>query len=367
MARDSNQIYMRRAIELALTPVSAPHPNPRVGCVIVNGEKIIAEGFHQAAGLQHAELSALDGAGKLDGSTMFVTLEPCSTHGRTPPCAERIIARGISKVVIASADPNPVNGKLGIKQLRDAAVATHVGLLDDEARAINKGYFSRHERGKPWVVAKVAATLDGRVAAASGESRWISGEESRADVQKLRAQAAAVVSGVGTVCADNPRLDCRAEGAHAQPLRVIVDSKLSTPANSKLFDAGGELLFAVGHDVARDKRRLFEKRAQVLPFATADGKVDCTKLMKHLADRQINDILVEAGPMLVGALLKAGLIDELIVYVAPSILGNAAMGFAHLPQIQHLADRVSGRFDEVSAVGEDIRIRLSITGSSPAN
>lgn len=361
MVNCSDQIYMRRAIELALTPVSAPHPNPRVGCVIVNEEQIIAEGFHQAAGMQHAETCALDVAGNVEGSTMYVTLEPCATHGRTPPCVERIVETGIGRVVIASPDPNPVNGNLGIKSLKQAGISTQVGLLDDEARAINKGYFSRYERGKSWVVVKVAATIDGRVATASGESRWISGEGARADVQNLRAQAAAIVSGVGTVLADDPRLDCRAEGAQGQPLRVVVDSKLKTPVNSKLFDAEGELLFAVGGDVADDKRRDFESRAQVIAFEGTDGRVDCKRVLEYLAERQINDILIEAGPNLVGEFLQASLVDELIVYVAPSILGDAAMGFARMPEIQMLAERVSGKFSNVCLVGEDIRITMSIT------
>lgn len=365
MVNDPDQFYMKRAIELALAPVSAPHPNPRVGCVIVNEEQIVAEGFHQAAGMKHAEIHALDVCGDVAGSTMYVTLEPCATQGRTPACVERIVKTGISKVVIASLDPNPVNGNLGIKRLEEAGIETQVGLLDDEARAINKGYFSRYERGKPWVVIKVAATLDGRVAAASGESRWISCEESRADVQKLRAQAAAIISGVGTVCADNPRFDCRAEGAQSQPLRVIVDSKLRTPANSKLFDVAGELLFATGGDVENSTRRAFEQRAQVMPFESADGQVDCAKLVEHLVDRQVNDILVEAGPNLVGTFLFAGLVDELIVYIAPAILGDTAMGFAHMPKIQSLADRLSGEFNDVSAVGQDIRITLSMMKDSP--
>ncbi len=354
---------MRRAVALAQKPISAPHPNPRVGCVIVKDGRVVAEGFHQAAGSAHAEAAALDAGQDVRGGTMFITMEPCSTHGRTPPCVERILAAAIDRVVIASPDPNPVNGGLGIQRLHEAGVETEVGLLDEEARAINRGFFSRHERARPWVVVKTAATLDGRISTASGESQWITGDAARQDVQRLRAQAAAVVSGVGTVLADDPRLNCRLDGALNQPLRVIVDSRLRTPADARLFAEDGDILFAVGEDVNPEAYRQMEGRAEIVSFGSSDGRVDCDRLFRYLAEREINEALVEAGPTLAGELLDTGLADEMIVYLAPAILGDSAVGMARLPEAKSLMDWHRGRFANIQRFGDDVRIDFALSQS----
>ncbi len=359
MTENSDAFYMQRAIELARTPLAAPHPNPRVGCVIVNRGEVIAEGFHQAAGGPHAEVAAFNAAHReVAGSTMYITLEPCATHGRTPPCSQKIVSAAISRVVVASPDPNPVNCGLGIKQLRDLGIPTDVGVLADEAQELNRGFFCRHQQGRPWVIVKVAATLDGRIATAKGESQWITGESARKDVHNLRAQADALLTGVGTVRADNPRLNCRAAGVTRQPLRVIADSQLRTPEDAKLFDQPGEILFAVNQKVAPTTRRKFEQRASVVSFDTDNDRIDCRLLLAHLAEQQINEVLVEAGPTLVGALMEAGLVDEMVIYLAPTLLGDAATGIARMPSIENLTDQLRGEFQSIDRVGEDLRIRF---------
>lgn len=361
MAERSEDSYMRQAIELARQPLSAPHPNPRVGCVIVVDGQVVAEGLHQKAGTDHAEVAALKAERDFRGGTMYVTLEPCATHGRTPPCSTRILSSGISRVVIASLDPNPVNGGLGIEQLRGAGIQTEVGLLADDARAINRGFFSRFERGRPWVTVKVAATLDGRVATSKGESQWITGEAARFDVQLLRAQASAVLTGVGTVLADDPRLNCRMDGIQRQPLRVIVDSHLRTPESATLFTVEGDILFATGGKVESESLHKFEEQTRIVSFGTADGRVDCRKLIDYLSEIEINDVLVEAGPTLVGELLHAGLVDEMVIYLAPAILGDSAKALVVTPAIKRLADCYRGKFEDVRLVGDDIRIQLLLS------
>ncbi len=358
MADRSEDSYMRQAIELARQPLSAPHPNPRVGCVIVVDGQVVAEGLHHEAGSDHAEVAALKAERDFRGGTMYVTLEPCATHGRTPPCSTRILSSGISRVVIASPDPNPVNGGLGIKQLREAGIQTEVGLLADDARAINRGFFSRYERDRPWVTAKIAATLDGRVAAANGESQWITGEAARFDVQLLRAQASAVLTGVGTVLADNPRLNCRLDGIQRQPLRVIVDSHLRTPETATLFAVEGDILFATAGKAESESLQKSEGQASIVSFGSSDGRVDCRKLLDYLSELEMNDVLVEAGPTLIGELLHAGLVDEMVIYLAPAVLGDSAKAMVVTPVIKQLADRCRGEFADVRLVGNDIRIQF---------
>ena len=361
MTEDSDASFMRRAISLAQQPVAAPHPNPRVGCVIVNKGNVIAEGFHQAAGAAHAERAALDAVrDEVAGSTMYITLEPCATHGRTPPCAQHIAKAAVGRVVVASPDPNPVNRGLGIQQLRDLGVQTDVGVLAAEARELNLGFFCRHQHGRPWVIVKVAATLDGRVATERGESQWITGERARADVQTLRAQVDAILTGVGTVWADNPRLTCRIAGVMRQPLRVIADSQLRIPADAQLFEQPGETLLAVNRAVEPETRRRFEKKASVVSFDMNNDRIDCQQLLAYLADQQINEVLVEAGPTLIGALLETRLVDEIVIYLAPTLLGDAAMGIARMPGIRNLADQFRGEFRSIDRLGDDVRIRLRL-------
>ena len=363
---DIERRFMTRALELARTPVSAPHPNPRVGCVIVHQGEIVAEGFHRIAGSDHAEVSALKSAGKLaQGAQMYVTLEPCAAHGRTPPCVDRVIESGIAQVVIPSEDPNPATKGQGIKRLRDAGIKVDVGLLKKEARQMNIGFFVRHEEGRVWVSVKVGATLDGRTATASGESQWITSEASRQNVQLLRAQAAAILTGVGTVIADDPRLNCRAKGAASTPMKVVVDSNLRTPANAQLFADEGEVVIATTRTEPCNERRRLERVADIVDLSSDSSRsnkagVNCAALLIHLAELEVNQVLVEAGPTLVGSLLKDELVDELIAYLAPSMLGDSARGIAAIPSVHALSQRVRGQFTDVRAFGDDLRVTLTL-------
>ena len=363
MANGFDSSYMQQALDMARQPVSAPHPNPRVGCVIVNNDKIVAKGCHETPGFAHAEVAALETASdSLEGGTMYVTLEPCSSYGRTPPCAKRILSTGIHRVVIADVDPNPVNQRHGIAMLREAGITTEVGVLAEQAREMNRGFYSRHQRGRPFVVVKIAATMDGQIATASGASQWITGEAARQDVQLARAQADAVLTGVGTVLADNPRLTCRAAGATRQPLRIVMDSELRTPPDARLFDEPGDIVIATCQDCASSKRKLLEKNSQIIGFDSVNDRVDSQQLIAYLAGQQINEVLIEAGPTLIGALIEADVVDELVVYLAPALLGDAAMGMAHMPNIQSLADRICGQFSAVHRIGDDLRIHFKPTG-----
>jgi len=360
MVQSFDESHMKRAIALAAQPIFSPHPNPRVGCVIVDGDHVIAEGFHAVAGGAHAEVAALNNARRdVRGCTLYVTMEPCATHGRTPPCVEQIIAAGIARVVAADFDPNPVNRGQGIEQLRAAGVATKVGILKHQSRALNLGFFSRHLAGRPRVVVKIAASLDGRVATATGESQWITGAAARLDVHNYRARCDAILTGIGTVLADDPRLTCRIEGVVKQPLRIIMDGGLRTPKHAKLLHEPGDVLIAVNQVNTPENRRAIETRARVVCFDSCDTRVDCKAVIAYLAAQQINEVLVEAGPTLVGSLMQARLVDELIVYLAHVLLGDAAIGMAGLPQIKTLADRFEGTFKSVDVIGDDLRIHLS--------
>lgn len=356
--------FIERALELAAVPVSAPHPNPRVGCVIVQGDRIVGEGFHSQAGLAHAEVNALDACGGLarDG-VMYVTLEPCNIEGRTPPCVDRVIQSGVRRVVACSQDPNPSVSGRGIKMLRDAGIVTQVGLKEDKARKINRGFFSRHERGMAWTTAKVASTLDGRIATATGESAWITGEASRQDVQLLRAQASAILTGIGTVRTDNPRLNCRAPGATINPTRVVVDSNLATSPDSRLFEVDGDVIIATKSGVVSEYRSALEESAQIIELESGREGIDCKDLLEYLTRCEFNEILVEAGSKLVGSLLKDRLIDEVILYMAPSFIGNEGKGIAELPEITRLSDRIQAKFSEVKRIGEDLRITIELDRS----
>ena len=363
---DIDRKFMARALELAQVPVSAPHPNPRVGCLIVQQGEVVGEGFHQIAGSDHAEVMALKSAGKLArNAEMYVTLEPCAIHGRTPPCVDRVVESGIARVIIPSEDPNPATKGQGIKRLHDAGIKVEVGVLKEEARQMNIGFFVRHEEGRVWVTVKVGATLDGRIATASGESQWITSEASRQDVQSLRAQASAILTGIGTVIADNPKLNCRARGASSTPLKVIVDSNLRCPSNSQLFADEGEVVIATSCSEPSFERKQLESVAEVVDLNSdakqaSQARVNCAFLLDYLAKREINQVLVEAGPTLVGSLLNDELVDEMIVYMAPSMLGDSARGMASMPSIQSLSQRVRGHFTDVQELGDDLRITFRL-------
>ncbi len=362
---------MSRALQLARQPVAAPHPNPRVGCVIAEGAEVVGEGFHERAGHAHAEIDALKSLrkGLSDAAIMYVTLEPCAYHGRTAPCVDSVIESGIRHVVVGVQDPHPGTNGNGIVALRESGIDVRVGLLGDAVRELNRGFHVMHESGRPWVTVKVASTIDGGIATAAGESAWITGREARSDVQLLRAQSAAVLTGSGTVRMDNPRLNCRLPGVDSGLVRVIADSRLSISENARLFDCEGGIIVATTPNHDRTKRRVLDKYAQVIEVADdGNGRVDCSALLGTLAqDHGISTILVEAGPRFVGSLLEHRLVDELVFYVAPSMLGCDSIGIADLPGLARLSQRVQLEFQEVVQIGEDIRIRANVKRDAREN
>jgi diaminohydroxyphosphoribosylaminopyrimidine deaminase/5-amino-6-(5-phosphoribosylamino)uracil reductase len=351
--------WMARALQLAAQGLNTTSPNPRVGCVLVKGDAVVGEGWHARAGEPHAEVHALRAAGKsARGATAYVTLEPCSHHGRTPPCADALIAAGVTRVVCAMQDPNPLVAGQGIARLRAAGIDVENGLMAAAARELNVGFVSRMTRGLPWVRSKIAASLDGRTALANGVSQWITGAAARQDVQHLRARSCAVLTGIGTVLADDPQLNVRI-ATERQPLRVVLDSTLRMPASARMLQGGRVLVFTASNDA--DKRGALEQQgAEVLLLADASGRVDLQEVMRELARRGSNEVLLEAGRELNGALLRAGLVDELVLYLAPQLLGDAARGMADLGELLRLEQRVNLAWRDVRRVGEDLRITAEV-------
>ena len=349
---------MTRALELARRGLYSTDPNPRVGCVIARGERIVGEGWHRYAGEPHAEIHALAAAGgDTNGATAYVTLEPCRHTGRTGPCTRALIEARVGKVVVAMRDPDPRVAGQGLVELAAAGIEVETGLLEMQARNLNRGFVSRLERGRPWVRCKLAATLDGRTATAAGESRWITGEAARADVHRLRAQASAVLTGIGTVLADDPRLDARVEDADclAPPMRVIVDSRLRTPPAARVFSTLGRILIATSRGAA-SAQPLLDAGAEVVSLPDTGGRVTLDILMTTLADRGVNEVHTECGPTLAGALLEAALVDEIVVYLAPVLFGDAARGMFTLPMVAAMSDRIGLEVTSVAQVGADLRI-----------
>lgn len=348
------QRYMARALDLARRGLYTTTPNPRVGCVIVRDGTVVGEGWHQRAGEPHAEVLALQAAGaRARGATAYVTLEPCAHHGRTPPCCEALAAAGVASVVAAIQDPNPLVAGKGFALLRAANVAVECGLLAQQAQELNIGFVSRMQRGRPWVRLKVAASLDGKTALANGQSQWITDEAARRDGHAWRAQACAVLTGIGTVKDDNPQLTVRHVATTRQPLRVVVDSRLETPENARVVGPG-TLIAAASADNRADALRA--RGAEIVVLPNASGKVELVDLMLELGRRGINELHVEAGYKLNGSLLREGLVDELVVYLAPSLLGDGAQGMFHLPELRSLADRHKLEFTDVRRFGPDLRI-----------
>ena len=346
---------MAQALQLAALGLNSTSPNPRVGCVIVRENQIIGEGWHQRAGSEHAEVHALREAGAAArGATVYVSLEPCSHHGRTPPCADALVAAGVERVVIAMPDPNPQVAGSGSAQLQAAGIRVDCGLMEEVAHELNLGFVSRMTRARPWVRAKAAASMDGKTALANGVSQWITGEAARRDVQTWRAQACAILTGVGTVLADDPQLNVRALDNPRQPLRVIVDSQLRTPPSAKILRGGALIVSAT--EEATKIQALRNAEAEVLVLPGADGHVDLVRLLQNLAARGVNDLMVEAGATLNGALLEAGLIDEMILYLAPILLGDTARGLLALPAFHKMDERKNLVLRDVRQVGNDLRI-----------
>jgi diaminohydroxyphosphoribosylaminopyrimidine deaminase/5-amino-6-(5-phosphoribosylamino)uracil reductase len=352
---------MRRALELAARGLETTDPNPRVGCVIVQAERTVGEGWHERAGEPHAEVMALRAAGsEAEGATAFVTLEPCSHHGRTPPCVEALIAARIGRVVYAMQDPNPLVRGRGAERLRAAGIRVDAGLLRQQAAELNEGFSKRMEQSRPFVRLKLAMSLDGRTALANGASQWITGEAARADVQRWRARSSAVLTGIGTVLADDPRLTVRVASARPRPpLRVVLDSALRTPATARLLESPGEVLIFSTSDDAERRAALEARGARIERLDPVEGpRPALEEVLARLAAAEVNELLVEAGATLAGAIVRAGLADELLLYVAPVVLGPQARALLALPELTDLA--ASPRFDivETHRLDADLRLRL---------
>jgi diaminohydroxyphosphoribosylaminopyrimidine deaminase/5-amino-6-(5-phosphoribosylamino)uracil reductase len=347
---------MARALQLAALGLETATPNPRVGCVIARDGEIVGEGWHRKAGEPHAEVHALAAAGpRARGATAYVTLEPCAHHGRTPPCADALIAAGVGRVVAAMEDPNPLVAGTGLARLRAAGIDTALGLLDAEARELNIGFVSRMTRGRPWVRLKVATTLDGKTALNNGTSQWITGPAARADGHRWRARACAVLTGIGTVLADDPQLNVRAVPCSRQPLRVVVDARLQTPLDARMLD-GGPVLIATAEDDAAKRAALAERNASLVVLPNAAGKVELPALLAELARRGINELHVEAGFKLNGSLMRENCIDELLYYLAPMIVGDAAQGGFNLAELSALSDARRLVVRDLRQIGSDLRI-----------
>ncbi len=348
--------YLDAAVQLAAGGLYTATPNPRVGCLIVKNGVVVGRGFHLRTGGPHAEAAALTAAGAAAaGATAYESLEPCAHHGRTPPCADALIAAGVARVVSAHHDPDPRVAGKGLARIRAAGIASDVIDLD-AARAMNVGYFRRTETGRPWVRVKLGASLDGRTAMASGESQWITGAAARADVQAFRARSCAVLTGAGTVLADDPRLTVRdpryrVDGEIRQPLRVVADSGCRTPAKARLLGEPGKVLIATAGPTGA------LPPADVIALADAAGRVDLDALLLELGRRGVNELLVEAGPRLTGSILQRAVWDELLVYLAPRLLGSSARPMADMT-LERLSDSIDGHIVDVQPIGEDLRLRL---------
>jgi len=359
-----DQEYMAQAIRLAKRGIYSTAPNPNVGCVIVNQGVVVGTGWHRRAGEPHAEVMALrEASDRAQGADVYVTLEPCSHHGRTPPCADALLEAGVKRVIVAMQDPNPLVAGQGLERLRAAGIAVETGVLEEQARALNPGFISRMQRGRPWVRVKLASSLDGRTAMASGESKWISSEAARQDVQRLRARSSAIVTGIGTVVADDPSLNVRLEAAQLygvepvrQPLRVVLDTRLRMSAQARMLSLPGDTLVLTGIQSSARQQALLDSGAEVAVVDAELGRLKPDAVLKFLAARGINEVLLECGPMVAGAFLKHGLVDELVIYLAPHVMGDSAQGLFHLPGLEQMKDRIALEWTDVRQVGTEMRI-----------
>ncbi len=349
---------MSRALQLAARGLYSTHPNPRVGCVLVSDDRIIGQGWHERAGGPHAEINALAAAGdQARGSTAYVSLEPCCHQGRTPPCTDALLAAGVRRVVAAMVDPDPRVAGRGLAALKAAGIDVASGLLEAEAERLNAGFVMRTRHGRPLMRCKLAMSMDGRTALASGESRWITAEPARHDVQRLRARASAIMTGIGTIRADDPALNVRWPGSERQPVRVVLDPELDMPPTARTLYLPGEvvILTAAAHDGAR-AIALRAAGAEVVQLAPSPDGLELTAVTAELGRRGLNEVHTECGPTLAGALLQAGLVDELVVYMAPLLLGDNARGLLHLPGLTRMAQRRHLEILDIRAVGQDWRI-----------
>ena len=377
MLSAQDDLWMAGALHLAERGLQTTSPNPRVGCLLVRNNKIVGEGWHQYAGQAHAEIYALRSAGEAaHGATAYITLEPCSHQGSTPPCVDALITANVARVVAAAQDPNPRVAGKGIQRLRTAGIEVECGLMEAAARELNIGFFSRMTHGLPWLRSKIAMSLDGRTALHNGVSQWITGVEARQDVQYWRGRSCAILTGIDTILADNPRLtvrepqltkcgptfDTKKTGVARQPLRVILDSQLKLPLTANILRNGNVVIYTAVQDTVKTEA-LEKLGARVIILPDAAGQVDLTKMLRSLADIGCNEVLTEAGSTLNGALLQAGLVNELILYVSPQLLGDLARGVAKLGELIMLSQNIKLQWQDVRNIGADLRIVARVVRS----
>lgn len=364
---DADQRHMAQALALAEHGLYGTTPNPRVGCVLVRDGAVLAEGWHARAGGPHAEAAAIAEASarglSLRGATAYVTLEPCNHQGRTPPCARALIEAGVARVVIAMADPNPTASG-GMQALREAGITVECGLLQAEAEALNPGFIARVTRQRPWVRMKIAASLDGRTALVDGRSQWITGAAARQDGHQWRARACAILTGIGTVRDDDPQLNVRDVDTTRQPLRVVIDSRLETPLSARILQGSKTLLLSAIDDPAREAAYAVRGVEVERVPSNAQGKTDLPLVLETLARRGINELHVEAGAKLNGSLLREGCVDELLIYLAPSVIGDTGLGMFALPPLAELAAQQRLQFTDVRQIGDDLRILARVLRAS---
>ena len=362
--------FMARALQLARQGLYMAHPNPRVGCVIVHEGEVVGEGWHRRAGEPHAEVHALQQAGeRAHGATVYVNLEPCCHTGRTPPCTQSLINAGVARVVVAMPDPNPLVAGKGLQGLAQAGIQVQSGVLQAQAEELNRGFVMRMLNKRPWVCCKLAMSLDGRTALANGDSKWITGAAARADVQHLRAQSGTIMTGIGTVLADDPSLTVRQEfleqhpelhysGTTEQPLRAVLDSRLRMPEHARMLTLPGQTILFTSVSAQGSQQGALRGGLQIVPFPKQNNGVDVHAVLHYLAaQHQVNDVLLEAGSRLSAAMLQAGLIDELVIYMAPMLLGDSARGLFHIvPGLTEMKERIGLKIVDVRAIGDDWRI-----------
>jgi diaminohydroxyphosphoribosylaminopyrimidine deaminase/5-amino-6-(5-phosphoribosylamino)uracil reductase len=354
---DADRVAMARALLLAERGLYTTDPNPRVGCVLTHGGIVVGEGAHERAGGPHAETIALEAAGtRARGATAYVSLEPCDHHGRTPPCTDALIDAGVARVVFALRDPDPRVCGNGEERLRAAGLEVQSGLMAEAAADLNVGFVSRMQRGRPHVRVKLAMSLDGRTGLSNGQSHWITSEAARADVQRFRARSSAVLSGIGTILADDPLLTVRLPGCDRQPWRVVLDSGLRMPADARVIDQGGRVLLLAARDDATRRESLEARGVAVEVLAAGAGGLSLAAVLERLAELQMNEVWVEAGATLAGSFIREGLCDELVLYVAPSLLGNGARPLLDLPEVASLERRLQLEFTDFRMVGPDLRL-----------
>jgi len=361
----NDNIYMARAIQLAQKGLYTTHPNPRVGCVLVKDGEIIAEGWHKKAGGSHAEIHALQQAGdNAKGATAYVTLEPCCHQGRTPACSQALINAGIKRVIAAMEDPNPLVSGKGMAQLQAAGIEVESGLMTAQAEALNPGFNMRMSQGRPFVRCKMAMSLDGRTAMAS-ESKWITGDAARTQVHQLRARSSAVITGIGTVLADDPSLNVRLEepapeGGWIDPVRVVLDPNMSLPVTAKMLELPGRTIVVTATDDKGMEAELVQAGAEIIHLPAPGGAIDLPELLIFLANEEMNEVLLETGATLSGAMLNAGLVDELVIYMAPHLMGNGARALFNLPGLEKMDQRIDLNIKDIRAVGKDWRITCEV-------